>query len=253
MPENETTDPLLVAANIRKADAEADAALAQARLHDANAAKALHEAEGHRHNAAMMALSIADAERASAAAAAADVRHHVYTIDTEISEASVGKAIRVITEWMRVDEATRGDNDLPCQIEIRLCSPGGSLIDGMYLWDFLARVKARGHRLRTVAYGYAASMAGILLQAGDERVIGAESWLMIHEVAFGMSGKTSVIEDRTEWVKKVQDRVAKIFYDKSRNAPKPMTLAAIKKGFERKDWWLDSAEALERGFVDVVE
>ena len=54
-------------------------------------------------------------------------------------------------------------------------------------------------------------MAGILLQAGDIRIMGAESWLMIHEISFGASGKIGEIEDTVEWVKKIQERVVKIF------------------------------------------
>src|SRR5574341_658348 len=117
----------------------------------------------------------------------------------------------------------------------------------MALWDFLLELRQRGHKLTTVARGYAASMAGILLQAGDERVIGPESWLLIHEASFGVVGSYGEVEDRVEWVKKIQARILDIFASRSK-----LSRSQIKRRWHRKDWWLDSDEALKLGFVDRI-
>jgi ATP-dependent Clp protease protease subunit len=147
--------------------------------------------------------------------------------------------MHVLTEWSRKEPG--------CPIEIRFNSPGGSVIDGMAFWDFLMSLKRDGHHLTTVAIGYAASMAGILLQAGDTRVMYAESWLMIHEVSFGARGKIGDIEDTVEWVKKIQARVIDIFAERSR-----LSKAQIKRNWARKDWWLDARESLRDGFIDEI-
>ena len=51
----------------------------------------------------------------------------------------------------------------------------------------------------------AASMAGILLQAGDTRWVGHQAWVMIHRAAFGAWGKTHEIEDEVEFVKELKN------------------------------------------------
>jgi ATP-dependent protease ClpP protease subunit len=88
-------------------------------------------------------------------------------------------------------------------------------------------------------------MAGILLQAGDVRIMGKESWLLIHQVSFGASGSFGEVEDTTKWVDRIQDRVLDIFASRSK-----MSKAQIKRKWNRTDWWISSDEALKLGFVD---
>lgn len=168
-----------------------------------------------------------------------DTHYLFYAFNGAVDSASVGKCIDQLSFWMR----TKPNKP----IEIQFNSPGGSIIDGLALWDFLTKVKSAGHHLTTSAIGYAASMAGILLQAGDTRVIGAESWLMIHEASFSMGGKTGEVEDRVDWIKAIQKRFLHIFADRSH-----MTVRQLDSKWKRKDWWVDSTEALKLGLVDEV-
>jgi ATP-dependent Clp protease protease subunit len=132
-------------------------------------------------------------------------------------------------------------------VEFIINSPGGSITDGLALYDFISHLRADGMPVNTLALGMAASMGGVLLQAGSTRVMSKESWLMLHEASFGATGKTGVIEDKVEWVKKVQDRLLDIFASRS-----TMSRAAIKAKWTRKDWWLSSDDALKAGLVDEV-
>lgn len=170
---------------------------------------------------------------------AGDEHHLFYPFMGEVSFKSVDACIDQLTVWMR----TRPGEP----IEIQFNSPGGSIIDGLALWDFIQTVKSQGHRVTTSAIGYAASMAGILLQAGDERVMGGEAWLMIHEASFGAMGKTYEVEDRVEWIKMVQERILRIFASRSN-----MDVEEIRDKWSRRDWWLDSDSALELGFIDAI-
>src|SRR5690606_17844148 len=102
-------------------------------------------------------------------------------------------------------------------------------------------------KVTTIVNGIAASMAGILLQAGSVRVMGTESWLMIHEVSFGAQGKIGEIEDTVSWVKMVQERVKRIFSDRSH-----LSVEEVEELWRRKDAWLSSEKALELGLVDEV-
>ena len=256
MPDADTKPekpPAVWEAETRKLDAEALAAVELAALNKANAVKALAESEKlvaetrgadiaaryNEHVEAVAALDRQNREYDERKRRATDEYHHVYVFKESVSAASVANCEARLREWMR--------NDPECDIEINFNSPGGSVIDGMALWDFIQQVRARGHNVTTSTIGYAASMAGILLQAGDVRIMGAESWLMIHEISFGASGKIGEIEDTVEWVKKIQERVVKIFASRS-----TMTAAYIRKNWTRRDWWISSDEALKLGLIDKI-
>jgi ATP-dependent Clp endopeptidase proteolytic subunit ClpP len=189
--------------------------------------------------AAAADLELQKALRAENAQLATEHQFRVYHFNGSVGEASVIKCIDTLASWSRQDPG--------CAIEIIFDSPGGSVIDGLALFDYIRLIRSRGHHVTTGAIGYAASMAGILLQAGDTRWIGQESWLMIHEASFGASGKTGDVADRVEWIKRVQQRFLKIFADRSK-----MTIKQIDAKWARQDWWLDSGEALKLGFVDEV-
>ena len=184
-------------------------------------------------------LLAATAARDDAYNLAGDLYHHVYQFTSPVSDSSVENCITRLTHWSRLDPG--------CPIEVVFNSPGGAVVPGLALFDFLLDLRAKGHYLTTVALGHAASMAGILLQAGHKRVIGRESWLLIHEIQFSAVGKIGEIEDMTEWVKKIQRRVLEIFAARSK-----LSVVQLEKRWKRTDWWLSSDDALKLGIVDEV-
>lgn len=125
-------------------------------------------------------------------------------------------------------------------------SPGGSIFDGMELFDYLVEL---GYEAPVVTggAGMAASMAGILVQAGTKRYLTRECWLLIHRAAFLAAGKTYEIEDRVDLIKRIEDRIIKIFTDRSE-----LTSRKIRRNWERKDWWLSSDECVTMGLIDEV-
>jgi ATP-dependent Clp protease protease subunit len=147
--------------------------------------------------------------------------------------------MKKLTEWHRLDPK--------CDIEIIFSSPGGSIIDGFELFDYIQHLRNCGHTVTTGSLGYAASMAGILLQSGGTRWIGHQAWLMIHRAAFGAYGKTFEVEDEVKFVKRIEERILDIFTSRSK-----LTRTKIKRNWERKDWWISADEALELGLVDEI-
>ena len=192
----------------------------------------------------------------------ADRYNYTYSFTQQVGPSSVRECINQLTEWVR-RSSTAAEKP---PIQVIFDSPGGSVIDGMHLWDFLNWVRSQGHHLTTVAFGMAASMAGILLQAGDTRVLGRESYLLIHEVSFGAGGKIGEVEDEVKFIRKIQSRVLDIFAEKAadalirrgdrlmenRAAVIKERRAKVDKNWKRQDWWLDSSECLEFGLVDEV-
>jgi ATP-dependent Clp endopeptidase proteolytic subunit ClpP len=193
-------------------------------------------------------LRFEEKEREAEIHLAADKYHHVYRFDQEVFDHSVRNCIETLSIWHRLDPK--------CEVTIVFCSPGGSVIDGLSLFDFLLDFRKQGHRLTTIARGYAASMAGILMQCGDERVMGAEAWLLIHEISAGAMGKLGDIEDRTQWLRHICDRIVNIFAKRAaeKTGKSEKSIAKfIRKNWTRKDFWVSSEEALKYGFVDRIE
>ena len=240
--ESEKMPPELVAAKVKALASEEAKNKAEASKFKAEARKADAEAEE-----AEIELEVRKEKRE---VEKTDNRYHFfYPFNDQVSSTSVKSCIDQLTKWMRLNSGE--------PIEIQFNSPGGDVIAGLALYDFIQTVRAAGHYVTTSSIGYAASMAGILLQAGDLRVIGAESWLMLHEASFSAGGKTGEVEDRVEWVKRVQERFLDIFARRCKEADdttatKRLTRAQIKTRWTRTDFWVDSDQALAFGFVDEV-
>lgn len=228
-------------AEIAKLEAETLAVRAQMARFEAEADKFRAEARFLGENVEAAWLSNDKSRRARSAELAKDDYHRVYRFTGAVSGASVAACIAKLTEWSRQEPE--------CDIEIVFTSPGGSIIDGFVLYDFVRSLSNQGHRVTTGCLGMAASMAGILLQMGDHRWVGSEGWIMIHRAAFGASGKTFEVEDEVEWVKRVERRILDLFVSRTGGR---LSAAKIKRNWDRKDWWLTSDEALELGLVDEV-
>lgn len=132
-------------------------------------------------------------------------------------------------------------------ITVTLNSPGGSVLAGLALYDHIRELSARGHHMTVKVRGMAASMGGILLQAGDTRIVGEEAMVLIHEVSSGTSGSVSMMQDRIDFSKQLWEKLAKILAKRSR-----MTVKEIKDKCFKFDWWLDAEEAVKLGFADKI-
>lgn len=237
-----------IIAETEKLSAEANQArIAAARMNAeigklaAEARKANAEALAAEHGAEVARMQRAEYEHAFAVEQTKDSRHHVYWFSTPVSDAAVQLCVKQLTTWHRMHP--------DAGFEIVFNSPGGSVIAGMALFDFLRSMSAQGHHITTVVRGYAASMAGILLQAGDTRKIGPESYLMIHEISAGTAGKIGEIKDDVKFYETVCSRVVDIFVNRSGGK---CTKAKFIKNWTRIDWWLTSEETLALGFADEI-
>lgn len=221
---------------IQKADAEARKLLAESQL--ALMANAMQE------------IQLAQTKRQEDASLASDLFHHVYHFTSEVNDRSVDECIGRLSYWHRTAPGA--------EFEIVFSSPGGSVFAGMKLFDFIQEMKRGGHVVVTHSLGMAASMAGILLQAGTVRTMGKEAMILIHEIATIAWGSASQLEDEVELIKRMQARATDIFMagveraTLAGTATTPITRAKFIKEWKRKDWWVSSDEAVKFGFVDSV-
>ena len=178
-----------------------------------------------------------DAFRRKERDTAAEEGRRTYTFYARVEEESVRACMATLASWSSKAPGA--------PLTIVFNSPGGAVHDGLALFDFLRHLRSDGHELTTIALGRAASMGAVLLQAGDRRVIGANAFLMLHEVSNGGSGKVSELEESIELSKRLQKRLLMILAERS-----SMMMQQISRKWTRRDWWLDAEDAVALGFAD---
>jgi ATP-dependent Clp endopeptidase proteolytic subunit ClpP len=239
MPDSSKKSKKEIDASISKTLAEAQKIQAEAEKIKLEQAKIALDIERLKIYNQEAALSLDKKQREERREKAHDEENMVYRFNTVVDKTYVNDCMHKLTQWSR--------RHPKCDMEIVFSSGGGSIIDGFVLFDFIQELRGRGHKVTTGSLGMAASMAGILLQAGDHRWMGHQAWMMIHRAAFGAIGKTFEIEDEVAWIKRIEDRILEIFEKKS-----SLTRTKIKRNWDRKDWWISSDEALEMGLIDEI-
>lgn len=215
---------------IQQAEADIKASVAHA-----------HEAE---HNAVASRIAADAATRQEQFTLASDHYHNELHFSCAVDGKSVERALQQLSVWHR--------QSLDCDMNLTIHSEGGSALDGIHLFDQLWAYSLRGggtHRVTVTVKGYAASMAAILVQAADERIIGPQSWLMIHKVSAGASGKVTEIMNTAKFLEHMCDRIAGVFVDR---AGGKISLETFSAKWEHADWWLSAEQALQYGFVDRI-
>ena len=130
-------------------------------------------------------------------------------------------------------------------ISIYLNSPGGSVHAGLGIYDTMQYI---GSDVATICTGMAASMAAVLLVAGEKGKRSAlkHSRVMIHQPMGGMQGQASDMEINYKQIMLLRDELYQIISDHS-----GQPFEKIMKDSDR-DYWMTSAEALEYGMIDQI-
>lgn len=225
-------------------ESEVEKNLAERDFYAAQARKEAALAEKEATDAQIKRINLAKALRDEATELAKNIHHKVYVFDAAVGEASVKMCINQLVSWSRQYPA--------CEIEIQLNSPGGSIFDGFALIDFLRSMQERDHKITITVLGMAASMAGVILQAADTRVMGANALMLIHEGSLGASGDFGHVEDRMKLMRLMHERILTLFEERARPINTKVTKRFIRSRWERKDWWLTGEDCLKLGFVDEV-
>lgn len=134
-------------------------------------------------------------------------------------------------------------------VTLNIYSPGGSVFAGFVMMDAMREAREDGVEITAKISGMGASMAGIVAQAATTRLIGKDSWLMLHEIGTGMFGgfKLSDLADEQEFLRRLSRQCDKWYADRSGGK---WTVEAIEKKVKKFDWWLSADEAVEAGFMD---
>jgi len=135
--------------------------------------------------------------------------------------------------------------DASKDIQIYINSPGGGVYAGLGIYDTMQFIKPD---VATICTGIAASMAAVLLCAGEEgkRSGLTHSRVMIHQPLSGAQGQASDIEIAAKEVLKIKDELYHII---SNHSGQPFD-----KVYEDsdRDYWMKAAEAKEYGMIDEI-
>jgi len=223
-----------------KLEAQTEQSIAEAERTRVETRKVSAEADAADAMAKIARIELGRRERLEEEEKAQDECYHVFRFRGEINFSAVGECIAKLAEWSRTAPG--------CAIELVITSGGGEVVAGMALFDYIQQLRAKGHIVTTSASGIVASLAVVLLQAGDWRTMGKESYLLIHEAGAEAGGKIGEIEDIVTFVKKTQNRTLDIYASRSK-VPREY----FAQHWRRKDWFLDSDECLRLGLVDEVQ
>lgn len=130
-------------------------------------------------------------------------------------------------------------------IQIYINSGGGSVSAGLGIYDTMQLISSD---VATICTGMAASMAAVLLTAGQKGKRSAlpHSRIMIHQPLGGAEGQASDIEITAREIVKIKKELYSILSHHTGQAVKK-----IEKDADR-DYWMTSPEAVQYGIIDEV-
>lgn len=130
-------------------------------------------------------------------------------------------------------------------VSIYVNSPGGSVYAGLGIYDTMQYIQSD---VSTICTGMAASMAAVLLVAGQKgkRFALKHSRVMIHQPMGGIQGQASDIEITSREILKLKKELYTIISEHS-GQPYDKVYAD-----SDRDYWMTSDEALKYGMIDKV-
>jgi len=130
-------------------------------------------------------------------------------------------------------------------VSIYINSPGGSVYAGLGIYDTMQYISSD---VATICTGMAASMAAVLLVAGQKgkRFALRHSRVMIHQPMGGAQGQASDIEITAREIKKLKDELYTIIADHS-----GQPFDRVERDSDR-DYWMTADEARDYGMIDQV-
>jgi len=165
------------------------------------------------------------------------LKDRIIFLGTEIDD-TVANVVVAQMLFLEADEPER-------DIFLYINSPGGVISSGMAIYDTMKYITPH---VATICMGQAASMAAILLAAGEK---GKRSGLpncrvMIHQPSGGSQGQASNIEIYTKEILRWKDILNQVLSDHTGQPVKK-----VAKDTDR-DFFMSAEDALEYGVIDGI-
>lgn len=130
------------------------------------------------------------------------------------------------------------------KIKLLINSPGGSVFDGIAIYNMLKDVK---DKLTVEISGLAASIASVIAMAGSEIVMREGTFLMIHNPWTMAVGDSDEMRKQAETLDQIRDQLVSIYTNNS-NLDSDTINALM-----AEETWMDGETAMSYGFVSSVD
>ena len=128
-------------------------------------------------------------------------------------------------------------------LEVHINSGGGDVFDGIAIGNAIRKHKGS---VTTVVDGIAASIASVIAQSGQDRVMQPGSMLMIHDASTLCWGDEAEMVKTAQVLGKNSDNIASIYADRAGGTP------AQWRDTMREETWYTADEAVAAGLADRV-
>jgi len=129
------------------------------------------------------------------------------------------------------------------EIEVAINSPGGSVFQGLAIFNALRTHPAR---IITRVDGLAASAASFIAQAGDDRIMVESSQMMIHDAMAATFGNAADFREVADFLDRQSANIAALYASRS-GMPVERYVEMM-----AAETWMTAAEAVEEGLADSV-
>jgi ATP-dependent Clp protease, protease subunit len=133
------------------------------------------------------------------------------------------------------------------RINVNISSFGGSLDDGVVIYDLLKNHKAN---VITNVYGFTASAATVIALAGKSRRMSENAMYLVHMPMVSAFGNVNEISVVAEELQKITDQLIDLYKKET-----GMTRAEVKKLIGENNGngiWITAKEAKEKGLIDEI-
>lgn len=126
------------------------------------------------------------------------------------------------------------------QLDIRINSPGGSVFEGLAIYNQL-----RAHAAVKTVYvdGLAASIASVIAMAGDEIIMPSNALMMIHDPAGFAMGTAADFEKMVDTLNKIKEVVVNVYTNRSGLDREKIEILMS------EETWMTASEAVLLGFA----
>ncbi|MBU1567710.1 MAG: Clp protease ClpP [Proteobacteria bacterium] len=128
-------------------------------------------------------------------------------------------------------------------ITLHLNSPGGDVFDGFAIYNSL---KSHSATVNIKVEGLAASIASIILMAGDVREIAKNSFVMVHNAWVYSGGNAKEMRKMADTLEKIDDQIVNTYITTTGKGESEI------RSLMDNETWLNAEEALSNGFASAI-
>lgn len=174
-------------------------------------------------------------------AAQDDERHAEILIYDEIASGCIADVLGLVSAKTFVRELQALDVDT---ITLRINSPGGDVFDGVSIYNALVDHPAK---VTVKVDGLAASIASVIMLAGDERHVGTGAMVMIHNPWCMTMGESKEMRKTAQLLDDIRDSILDVYEERTGTSRDELAAAM------GDETWYSAKDALAIGFATVVD